>query len=558
MSDAALAATAFVAVVVAYLAPPVPMAAVLAGTVVAVGFRRPVPVAVALVLLVAGRSHASVEALDAALPERIHGTAELVSDPERRAFDTSVEVRLGGRRWQARVGRTGEWVLRPLLTGDRVVLTGRVRPLVGAPEGWRRSRHLAGAIGVSAIGPGPRAPPWYRAANGVHRLVAAGSATFPDRTRALYLGLVLGDDRGQSELDRFRFQATGLGHLLAVSGQNVVFLLAVFRPLLSRIGVRSRWMLGLAVLAGFVLVTRAEASVLRAAAMAGIALVAAASGRVVTGVRVLSLAVIGLVAVDPLLASGLGFQLSVCATVGLLIGVGRIGSRLGGPRWLREVLAATVAAQIATAPLLIGRNGGIPAVATITNVLAVPAAGLVMMLGLTTGLLAGMVVEPVAVWITAPNRLLTGWIDLVARTGSRLPVPLIGPDRLVPMAVAAAILGVGRVRRRWRVLAAALLLVPTLAPPSTPSGVTPVTRGAELLVDGCERRTVVLSGRVDVSDVLDGLHQRGVTRAELVVGNTASSTIAVAEQLGAVVRSPPRNGPDETAAAPGCARVPRS
>ena len=55
----------------------------------------------------------------------------------------------------------------------------------------------------------------------MHRRLAAGVGSFDERARSLYLGLVVGDDRAQDDLARFRFQATGLGHLLAVSGQNV-------------------------------------------------------------------------------------------------------------------------------------------------------------------------------------------------------------------------------------------------------------------------------------------------------------------------------------------------
>ena len=244
-------------------AAPLPL---LAAVVALAALRRnPTLVAVALVMVVGVRSDASSSALDAPLPDRVVGTAQLVSDPEWTTFGTSVEVRIGGRRWQAGVERADEWVLRPLLTGDHVVLSGRPRAMETAPEGWRRSRHLAGRLDVTRLERGPPAAPWFRLANSVHRLLSRGADSFDVEGRALFLGLVVGDDRAQSDVARFRFQASGLRHLLAVSGQNVAFVLLLARPLMRRWGLRAGVVVAMSVLAVFVLVTRAEASVPRPA-----------------------------------------------------------------------------------------------------------------------------------------------------------------------------------------------------------------------------------------------------------------------------------------------------
>lgn len=535
MSDLALVATAAGVFVAALRGMAVPAPLAVAAVLVAVVVRRPLPVVLALLLVVGGRSHAAAAALDAPLPSRVFGTAQLVSDPKLGPFGAAAEVRLGARRFQARVDRSQEWVLRPLMAGDHVRVVGRPRPLEGAPSGWRRSRHLAGRLDVSEIAVGPRAPPWFAAANSLHRVIASGAASFDDRTRSLYLGLVLGDDRAQSDLERFRFQATGLGHLLAVSGQNVAFMLAVARPVLSRCTLRTRWVLGLALLAAFVVLTRAEASVMRAAAMAAVALVAGTAGRVASGARVLALASIGLLALDPLLAAGLGFQLSMCATVGLLLGVRPLAARLRGPRWLAEAVASTVAAQIATAPLLVALNGGIPSVATFANVVAVPAAGFVMMLGLTVGVLAGTVVAPVATVLNAPTHLLVRWVELTADVGSRMPLPILEPDRLVILAASAATwCAAARGWRPLRFIAVALVLA-VLVPVSPPGGRSDVGPGVELDVDRCGRRTVELVGRVDTSDALAALQRRGVVRADVVVGPDTLVRAEIAEQLRAVV-----------------------
>src|SRR4029078_10820073 len=104
-------------------------------------------------------------------------------------------------------------------------------------------------------------------------------------------GFVLGDDRGQSFETVDDFRASGLAHLLVVSGGNVACVLALASPALRRLSIAGRLVAGLVVLLLFGFVARWEPSVLRAEAMAAISLVASTLARPVSGVRVLALAV---------------------------------------------------------------------------------------------------------------------------------------------------------------------------------------------------------------------------------------------------------------------------
>ncbi len=116
-----------------------------------------------------------------------------------------------------------------------------------------------------------------------------------------------------------------------MSGQNVALTIVAVGPVLRRLPLRWRWLAGSAVVAAFVLVTRAEPSVLRAATMAVIALVAASSGRPLDGLRALAVTVLVLVLVDPMLVHSVGFRLSVAATVGLTLAAAPIANGLPGP-----------------------------------------------------------------------------------------------------------------------------------------------------------------------------------------------------------------------------------
>jgi competence protein ComEC len=221
VTDRAAVMTALAAASAALLAPPLPPAAALLFVAAWVLWRHPLPLAVALVVLVGGRAHGALAALESPVPERVEGVGELASDPEQHRFDTRFTVRVGGRRYLARVPSDRSSDLRRMLTGERVQLAGRTASLNGAPEGWVRSQHLAARLDVSAVAPAGSVHTWYRVANAIHRVLGAGAGSFGDGQRSLYLGLVIGDDRGQDDLTRFRFEASGLSHLLAVSGLNV-------------------------------------------------------------------------------------------------------------------------------------------------------------------------------------------------------------------------------------------------------------------------------------------------------------------------------------------------
>ena len=174
------------------------------------------------------------------------------------------------------------------------------------------------------MGQGPSREPRARPARGRPRsdprrcggrMPRGGVEHLSPERRVLFTGLVFGDDRGQSAVVADNFRAAGLGHLLAVSGQNVVFVLLLAAPVIGRISsVTLRVAASITLLAAFGFMTRFEPSVTRALVMAGLALVAHAIGRPGAAPVILPPAVLGLLLFDPLLAWSLAFQLSVAAT----------------------------------------------------------------------------------------------------------------------------------------------------------------------------------------------------------------------------------------------------
>lgn len=505
--------------------------------------------AAVLVAVFAGvglRADQDLRGLEVDLPDRISGPAEMGSDPETSRFGTSFELVAGGRRWSATAARGVEGAVVGLRTGDRIHVEGRVEHFESAPRGWLLSRHLAGRVEVTAADPLADTRPWFRAANAVHEALERGAGSMDPDHRSLYLGLVVGDDRGQSELTQFHFRASGLTHLLAVSGQNLVFVLAVLAPLSRRLAYRARWVLGVSAVVSFVIITRAEPSVLRAATMAILGLSATIAGRRVPAVRLVGLAVVVLLVADPMLVHSVGFRLSVAATLGLVLLTRRIEKRLIGPEAIKLPLAVTLAAQLGAIPVMVTTFGNVSLVAVPANVLAEPAAGLVMTLGLTTGLLSGLVREELAWVLQFPVRVAVSWVDQVAAVGAELAIP---PSGIIAWVVilGASLWSVHLWRTRGsgmvgRVTAVALIpMVVFLRPPLPGAGEVMSVDGEGELRGTCAGWLLHLGGTAMDEPtgvkLLESLWQMGVTRVALVtVEATAMEDAAIEEgqEMGAV------------------------
>jgi len=398
--------------------------------------RRPWLVVVAVAVLASGLGQRAWAGLTPPEPAPFRGWVTLLSDPVDDDGRIRADVRLHGHHLEATIRGAAAASVAERLAGERLFVAGRVGPPPPhAP--WLTVRHVVGRLTVSEVDGWVVGSPVSRLANGVRRTLLRGAASLDPRQRSLFAGFVLGDRRDQPEAITDNFRAAGLSHLLAVSGQNVAFVLALTGPLLRRLDLRSRFIATVATIGFFALITRFEPSVLRASAMAGLAALAATLGRESTSLRLLALAVTGLVLVDPLLVHSVGFQLSVAASASIVMLAPPIARRLPGPRFLGDALAVTIAAQVGVAPVLVATFGGAPVAGLVANPLAVPAAGPVMMWGLSAGLVAGFVGGPVAALIHVPTRLLLAWAAAVADHAAALPLGEVRGGHLLAMGIVA-------------------------------------------------------------------------------------------------------------------------
>lgn len=513
---------------------------------------------------------------------RIEGWVTLLDDP--RPLGTNgvrVTVRHGGARLEARAHGALAGRLDDALAGERLQVSGTARP---ATSDWHRWRHVAATLNVDAVGDRAGAAPVAAFANRVRRLLERGAASLPDDSRAMFSGMVYGDDRSQSPRLHDDFRAAGLGHLLVVSGQNVAFVLALASPLAVRARPGVRMVVLLALLGVFALLTRFEPSVLRAVAMAGTAVTSAALGRPETGRRTLAWAVAGVLVADPFLVRVLAFQLSVCATGGLLWVTPALAEMMPGPRPLRLAVATTAGAQLAVMPLLVAVFGTVPLASLPANVAAGPASAPVMMWGLTGGLGAGMTGGWLAWLIHRPTAALLWWVRAVAEAAAAAPPAMLGAGGGAAVGVGVALLllarklnrradsgagdaagdgpavgdsggrgasavsGFGSGARRmlgvagWALVAGALIY--SMLAAASPSAGWSEVSGVRVLHHE-SATVVVLDEAVRPGDLLESLRLEGVRRVDLVVASRGGASDAYAvlalrdRYRGAAVVAPP-------------------
>lgn len=361
--------------------------------------------------------------------------ATLVTDPVRSPFSARALARVERARIDGRpaVGAGGRHVLVDaadaaaprlgvLRAGDRVRLSGYFRPLDASEARWRW-RHVVGVFEASGLlGFRPPRSPLMALANWLRARVLAGHRSLPGVPRALVAGFLLGETVDLPAPVLAEFRAAGMSHLLAVSGQNVAFVLALAGPVLRRLGRPGRVGGGAAVLVLFAAMTRFEPSVLRACAMAGCSMLALALGRPTAGVRALALAAIGLLLVDPFLVHSVGFILSCSATLGIAVLGPSISRAIRGPQWWRETLAVTLGAQIGVAPVLIATFGPLSLVSIPANVLVAPIVGPLAVAGLVSGTVGGLLAEPLRSVLAFPVWLLASVVLAVARVAAAVPI----------------------------------------------------------------------------------------------------------------------------------------
>jgi competence protein ComEC len=217
---------------------------------------------------------------------------------------------------------------------------------------------------------------------------------------SLLMGIVLGVSGEFSQTFVKALRTTGVMHIVAASGMNVSMVAGFFFPVFSRCMKRQLALVCVGILiAWYVILSGMQPSIIRAAIMIGLSLAAQIMGRQYDGIYALFLAAGGMLLISPELLFDVGFQLSVASTLGIVTIKPLFPSQI-----LLDDVTTTLAAQLATLPIMLSAFGQYSVISVLVNFLVLWTIPFLMMCGAVAVVCALVVpfVAPVFLYLAAP------------------------------------------------------------------------------------------------------------------------------------------------------------
>jgi competence protein ComEC len=421
---------------------------------------------------------ADVRRLPSQTPLSLMGTVQ--SQPWFRESGASVDLAAQawstGHGWQPARGLVRVYGLPPSLAaapGETMVVRLRLQPVAAdtLPTAHRRRLTLARQQIFVTGQAWPQFPPvvlasqpdswgptaWRQASR---QAVDDFLNSQPQPARGVFKALLLGDQREVSPELRLALQRTGTSHLLAISGLHlamvaaaaylvIFWLLRRWTWLLLRLNAMKAALVSAAVpMLFYAWVAGGSPATQRAALMLLAGLFLLLLDRPKDPLSLLALAALIILAASPLQLYALSFQLSFLSVWGLIVAApvldqvwqGKMARLADRPRWLQQAarrlgqgLAATVAATLATLPVIVAAFHQVPTYGILINLIMVPLFGCIILPGSFLAVLLAWIYQPLAaVVLTGCRWVLTATLWLLARAASlpgvavRLPTPTLG------------------------------------------------------------------------------------------------------------------------------------
>ena len=213
----------------------------------------------------------------------------------------------------------------------------------------------------------------------------------------LGLAYLLGMRSGIDNETLKMMQLVGLTHIVVASGTHLGILTAFMRRLFGKISRFAGMLFGFIFIIFFGGVVGWTASITRAVIITGIMMIAKYRGRDIQAWKLILIAVIATLLIEPTNIVDIGWQLSFASFTGILVLAPILIDFLYGrqfstnkrkserPNKLTEIIIASIATTIMCAPILLYNFGTLSLISVVANVLILPTMPVAMGLTLLTG-----------------------------------------------------------------------------------------------------------------------------------------------------------------------------
>ena len=247
-----------------------------------------------------------------------------------------------------------------------------------------------------------------------------------DIQSALLLGIVFGIKQNMPDDFMIILRDAGVVHVIAASGMNVSMVAGSFIYIFQRFFKRrTALFLSLLILLLYVSIAGFEASIVRAAIMAGISFTAGITGRQKYSVYALFLTAVFMLFINPSWIFDVGFKLSFMATLGIITLKPVFDQRmkvLNGS--IKDDFNTTLAAQLATIPILLYSFGSINLLSILINLLILWTIPALMVIG-GLSIISGLIFAQLGSFISVFSIPLLIYFEVVVRYFDRFKIPLV-------------------------------------------------------------------------------------------------------------------------------------
>lgn len=257
-----------------------------------------------------------------------------------------------------------------------------------------------------------------------NKVIEIAKKILPQQTSSLLIGILIGERQYISEDITENFSKSSLSHILAISGSHISYIIIGITFILtkSRTSKKGMYIITILSLIFFIFITNFSSSVIRACIMGIIVLFAKIVYRKPDILTSISVSLLIILIDNPFTIKDIGLQLSYLGTIGIVYLNKPIANFLEKymKKKIAKILAITISAQIMVLPVTVINFNNISTVFIISNIIAAPLTGGIILLGYAN-VLIGVISLDIAKIIAILTHSLVQLLIWTAELTAKIP-----------------------------------------------------------------------------------------------------------------------------------------